>query len=264
MVPFPAQGHLTPLLRLAHRGSSNNIPVHYIASATHIRQATAMVHGWDPSATTNLHLHRFPTPSFQNLQPDSDSYKYPSHLRPMIAATLSSFHEPFHHLINNLSINNPKRVVLIFDSLMASSVHSLPNVESYCFETISAFTLHSSYWEAAREPNVSPEAAVIMKQLPSKEGCCSPEFQEFMKLQHRSRTFHSGTIYNTSRLIEGLYLDLLSKLRMFGPDKHWAVGPLNLVFRHEKPGSRSHSNCLEWLDKQPQDSVMFVSFGFRV
>lgn len=50
---------------------------------------------------------------------------------------------PFSLLVNKLASQNHERVVVIFDTLMASVVqfvYSLPNVESYCFESISDFT----------------------------------------------------------------------------------------------------------------------------
>lgn len=179
----------------------------------------------------------------------------------MIEATLSRFPEPLSSLLTKLASENHERVVIIFDALMASivkSAHSLPIVESYALETSSSFNLYAAYWEAIGKPEIPPEAAEMMRQIPSTEGFFSPDFKQFVDLQYKVRDFHSGTIFNTSRSAEGLYIDLLSKIQIFGPDKIWAVGPLNPVFG---PGSRSHSQCLDWLDKQPKNSVLFISFG---
>ncbi|KAH6828715.1 hypothetical protein C2S53_018064 [Perilla frutescens var. hirtella] len=267
-VSFPAQSHLNSLLHLCRRISTYNLPIYYVGAATHILQAKARIHGCDPSAIANLHFHEFPTPPFPKISTDSNSSgKFPSHLLPMFMEILPRFHEPLLTLVKKLSAENDiKKVVIVFDALMTSVVHdihqSFPNVECYSFQSIPAFFMYSFFWEATGKREILPaDAAEIMEQLPSMEGCFSLEFQKFTESQRRDGNFHSGAIYNTSRIMEGLYLDLVEKSRMFGPDKHWALGPLSAVFEHEKADSKSPSECLEWLDKQPPNSVIFVSFG---
>ncbi|KAH6828716.1 hypothetical protein C2S53_018065 [Perilla frutescens var. hirtella] len=183
-------------------------------------------------------------------------------------ATTSHFEAPLYELISS---RNHGRVVVIFDVLMASvveAVHkkSLPNVECYCFQSVPAFVVYSLVWEAAGKAGIlAADEDGIMEQLPSWEGCFSLEFQAFLESQQKSsrNNFHNGTIYNTCRILEARYLDLLSKM-VGPPHKHWAVGPLGALFEHEKRGSESPgpgSECLEWLDMQPLNSVIFVSFG---
>lgn len=94
------------------------------------------------------------------------------------------------------------------------------------------------------------------------EGCFPPEFVELSNLQMQAKQFNSGDILNTSRVIEGLYLDLLVKEKSTGVDKNWAIGPFHPISIPEKnPNSDNTNNCLEWLQKQGPNSVVFVSFG---
>ncbi|KAG8367884.1 hypothetical protein BUALT_Bualt16G0119000 [Buddleja alternifolia] len=71
--------------------------------------------------------------------------------------------------------------------------------------------------------------------------------------------FFSGDIYNLSREIEGLYLNLLKKEKSTGAAKAWALGPFNPISKPESKIVRHE--CLDWLDKQEPGSVIFVSFG---
>ncbi|KAB1222283.1 Zeatin O-glucosyltransferase [Morella rubra] len=48
---------------------------------------------------------------------------------------------------------------------------------------------------------------------------------------------------------------------MEGDKKQWAIGPFNPVRIPEKKSSTGRHKCLEWLDKQTPNSVIYVSFG---
>ncbi|CAA2961221.1 zeatin O-glucosyltransferase-like [Olea europaea subsp. europaea] len=251
MVPLPAQGHLNQLLHLSRLVSAYDVPVHFVGTTMHNRQAKVRVHGWDPLAITNIHFHDFPVPSFPTPPPDPNATtKFPTHILPSLQASIH-LREPVYTFVNKLS-STAKRIVVIYDSLMAyvvQDIHSVTNAESYCFRSMSAFCVYSFHRKYAGKP------------LPSLEGCLPPEFSEFQKLQREARKFNSGDIYNASRLIEGLYLDLLAKENTKGTDKLWAIGPFNPVVIHERKDSNSRHKCLEWLDKQLKNSVIFVSFG---
>ncbi|KAL0337937.1 UNVERIFIED_CONTAM: Zeatin O-glucosyltransferase [Sesamum calycinum] len=264
MVPLPAQGHLNQLLHLSRLVSAASIPVYYVGYATHIRQAKLRVHGWNPSTTANIHFQEFPPTPFRNPQPDpNQSNKFPSQLLPSVCATLH-LRDPFYKFVAQLS-SNFRRVVVIYDSLMSyvvQDIGSLQNIESYCFRCIPAFTMYSFHWEAAGRPDDVPaEAAAVLKEIPGLDGCFSPAFDEFRRIQNGSRKIFSGDIYNSSRAIEGFYLDFIAERKITGTEKLWAVGPFNPVVFPEKKGSRTRHECLDWLDRQSPNSVIFVSFG---
>ena len=66
----------------------------------------------------------------------------------------------------------------------------------------------------------------------------------------------AGDLYNTCRLTEGTYLDLLANELMNGSKRQWTM------YRHKN--SNSPDRYLEWLDKQAPHSIVYISFGTSV
>ncbi|PON53913.1 UDP-glucuronosyl/UDP-glucosyltransferase [Parasponia andersonii] len=266
MVPLPAQGHLNQLLHLSRLISAYNIPVHFVGAATHNRQAKVRVQGWNPNSIQNIHYHDFDIPPFPTPPPDHTSpNKFPSHLLPSFHAAASHLRQPVAALLRHLS-SRARRVIVIRDSLMASVVQdvaSIPNAESYTFRSVSAFAMFLMLYDLVMD-KLPAEALevddhIIPGDVPSIEGCLSAGFLEFTASQNEFRSFTSGYLYNTSKVFESPYMDLLAKLV---PNKqHWAMGPFHPVSFLEKKMSNDSHMCLEWLDKQEPKSVIYVSFG---
>ncbi|XP_057428019.1 zeatin O-glucosyltransferase-like [Lotus japonicus] len=257
MVPFPAQGHLNQLLHLSRLILSHNIPVHYVGTPTHNRQATLRVQGFNPNSITNLHFHHFKTPPFPSPPPNpNEGTNFPSHMVPSFKAS-SNLREPLANFLQSLSA---RRVIVIYDSLMASVVQdakNMANVETYVFHSTGAFTMFSFYSEHMGKPLLE---SINFPQVPSIEGCFIPQIMDFMESQREFRKLHNdGSIYNTTRAIESLYIELIEK---FTPgSKNWALGPFNplTIEKENSKGGRHFS--MEWLDKQEPKSVIYVSFG---
>ncbi|XP_049368926.1 zeatin O-glucosyltransferase-like [Solanum verrucosum] len=259
VVPFPAQGHLNQLLHFSRLISSYNIPVHYITTTTHTRQVNFRAHGF--KSTDNIHFHEFPTPIFNSPTPTNNpnpSIKFPSHLQPSSQIS-TNLRNPIAKILHSLS-HKTQRIVIIHDSLMGSVVqdyHHIPNAEAYTFHSVSAFTIFLYVWESmGRSSSIDVD---MIKDLPSNDGCFTPEFTKFVQSEHEYSKFNSGKIYNTSRVIEGPFLDLLSKEQINKDKKQWALGPFNPITISGPTQQRHYS--LIWLDKQVPKSVIFVSFG---
>lgn len=261
IVPFLAQGHLNQLLQLSCLiASYDNIKVHYVSTKTHNLQAKlrGVINCFD--SFSKIHFHEFPTPNFISPNPNPNSrIKFPSHLQSSFE--LSSYlRNPVKRLIQSLS-SRYQRVVIINDSLMGSVVQdfvSVPNAEAYTFHSVSAFTLSLFIWERKQKLfSIDSEILKDLPSLPSLEGCFTPEFERLMKREYEYIKFNSGKIYNTCRVMESHFLDLLTNNK----EKQWALGPFNPVaLPKEGPGTQSHK-CLLWLDKQEPNSVLYVSFG---
>ncbi|KAL3625553.1 hypothetical protein CASFOL_031007 [Castilleja foliolosa] len=260
MVPLPAQGHLNQLLHLSCRlVSAANLPVYYIGSATHIRQAKLRAHSL---VSNNIKFHEFQTPSFENPEPNPNAqFKFPSQLFPSITSSIN-LRAPVFAFLNDLSTKY-KRIVVIYDSLMAyvvQDIDSIQNADSYCFVSISAVALYFFTWQVAGRPDLPDEKArSILNEIPSLDGTFPTEFGEFMSLQRESRKNDAGNIHNSSRLIEGMFLDLVDEARKNETGKQFVIGPFNPV---EINSSRiARHKCLDWLDRQGSNSVIFISFG---
>ncbi|KAJ4977625.1 hypothetical protein NE237_008405 [Protea cynaroides] len=249
MVPFPAQGHLNQLLHLSRLIAAYNIPVHYVGSSTHNRQAKLRLHGWDPLSISNLHFHDFQLPPFLTPPPDPNtSIKFPAHLQPAFDATVH-LRKPISSLLHSLSLTT-QRLVIIYDPLVAfaaQDVASLPNGQAYAFHSVSAFAIVFYLWESLRK---SIEIPVEFSDL-SLDGCFTTEFQAFISRQYDLMSFNQGDLYNTCRAMEGRFMDFLGQ-------RQWAIGPLNPVALGSSCGRHK---CLEWLDMQLMASVLYVSFG---
>ncbi|XP_048142015.1 zeatin O-glucosyltransferase-like isoform X1 [Rhodamnia argentea] len=279
MVPLPAQGHLNQLLELAHLVASYGIPVHYVGSASHNRQAKVRFHVLASSLTSNICFHDFPTPPFLSPTPNPNSpNKFPSHLQPAFDAT-ASLRGPVASLVRSLSLES-RRVIVVHDSMMASVVQdtaSVPKTENYVFHSVSAFALYWYTLEATgrtlpQKEHVDITELFLSKGSPSLLDVFTDEFLKFMASQHEFlkfiasqndfKKFSSGSIYNTCRVVEGRYVDLFASATTGdAATKQWAIGPFNPVKLHEKRSRRSAHGCMEWLDKQAPSSVIYVSFG---
>ncbi|XP_061362370.1 zeatin O-glucosyltransferase-like [Gastrolobium bilobum] len=257
VIPFPAQGHLNQLLHLSRLFLSHNIPVHYVGTATHNRQATVRVQGWDPKSISNIHFHDFEVPPFLSPPPNpNEETNFPTHMIPSFEAS-SHLREPVAALLQSLS-SVARRVIVIHDSVMASVAQdatNITNAENYTFHSISAFFTFLFFWEAMGRPHVEN---LHIPEAPSLEGCLPIQFIEFMTKQNEFHKFNDGNIHNTTRTIESPYIESIE--RILGSKKHWALGPFNPLVIDKKNIKERHLS-MEWLDKQEPNSVIYVSFG---
>ncbi|MED6223012.1 Zeatin O-glucosyltransferase [Stylosanthes scabra] len=263
VVPFPAQGHLNQLLHLSRIILSYNIPLHFVGTPTHNRQTLTRLHGWDPRSSL-LNFHDFNVPPFLSPPPDPNALhqtrsRFPSHLLPSFQTSASHLRDPVRALLASLS-SAARRVVVIHDSLMASVVQdavNLSNCESYTFHSVSAFTMFFYFWDVMGRPKLEYSIFTSnIPEVPSLEGCFTSQFVDFISSQYEFHKFSKGTIYNTTRAVEGPYMDLIE--RMVTYKTHWALGPFNPLI----PSSTSNKHpCMDWLDEQEENSVLYVSFG---
>ncbi|PIM99396.1 UDP-glucuronosyl and UDP-glucosyl transferase [Handroanthus impetiginosus] len=260
MVPFPAQGHLNQLLQLSCLISSYGFPVYYVGSAVHIQQAKVRVNGLNPLAMAKIQFHDIPTPSFASPPPDPNSLnKFPAQQQPAWEATLNQ-REPFGAYLEEIS-HKFKRVVVVHDVMMSAVVQdvgSIHNAESYAYNCIPVFSQVSFICEKMGKPF----PIEFSKELPPFEGCVPEEFNSFVALQIELSLYRAGDIYNTCRLLEATYLNLLEREEIAGNRKCWAIGPiLPRVLSSSANKPENEHKCLEWLDKQEPKSVVYISFG---
>lgn len=269
VVPLPMQSHLNQLLHLSAAISAAGVPVHYVGSAIHNRQAklrTTAAAGLKP----NIHFHDFPTPPLpppSHQTTTNSSLRFPMHLIPAFMA-YRDFRRPVAALVRQLS-TTAARVVIVFDifvSEAAADAALLPNVECYAFHGCSAFSLFNIKWQAAGNP---PEMA-------GEYGGFLSSFDFPIKEMFIPHTIHrltseppvmrerAGDIHNTTRLIEGEYVALLEREDISRGKKQWAIRP-NINKSSPTTNSKiARHQCLEWLDRRAPRSVVYVSFGTSI
>lgn len=96
-----------------------------------------------------------------------------------------------------------------------------------------------------------------LTELPSIESTISYGLQYFIALQNGALMYKSGDLYNTCRLMEGKFLNVLEEIT--GKQNSWAIGPL--IPAKLSSGKKSGDKCLEFLDKQEPKSIIYVTFG---
>ncbi|KAH6779682.1 hypothetical protein C2S52_010919 [Perilla frutescens var. hirtella] len=259
MVPLPCQSHLNQMLQLSGLISSYAIPVHFVGSATHNRQAKLRSHGLKPNAMAQIQFHDIPTPPIA--APDPDPYaadKTPMHLAPATTA-YAGMRGAIGLLAQELS-QMATRIVVVYDRMGAEAVRdavSIPNAESYAFNCLSAFNLFLILWEVMGKPFELDNKAI--KELPSVREFMSEGalyFSASANIEERE-----GDIHNTVRFIDDAYMGLMSRDEISGGKKQWAIKSSGLpIFTTMKESSRRHE-CLNWLDKQAPNSVIYISFG---
>ncbi|KAI3772626.1 hypothetical protein L6452_03816 [Arctium lappa] len=143
------------------------------------------------------------------------------------------------------------------------------------FQSCSAFTAFWYHWEVTRTISLDDETEAVWKKVPSLEGCFTHEFMELLDSEDASfKKISSGTLYDTSKVFEEKFLELLKSEEISGTSKNWAIGPFNPVALTERKDSATESNratkkigtspLINWLDKQEANSVIYVSFGTTV
>ncbi|XP_047311814.1 zeatin O-glucosyltransferase-like [Impatiens glandulifera] len=259
MVPFPAQSHLNQLLRLSQLIRSRGFPVHYAASVIHCRQVK-LRHDTLLN-TSGIIFHELQTPSFTS-PPSSFSEKFPDHLWPSFEASWTS-HEPVAALLRELSSSTrTRRLVVIHDSLMScvvQDVASLPNAESYSFNCSSAFFTYCLMSHLSGKPfpaQVDPDA------IPTADNCFPPNLDKILGIVIEFNHIRHGKLFSTCRAMDGPYLDMLAETETIEKKKkQWAVAPLFPVITTANEDDKTDHPTLEWLDKHPPKSVIYVSFG---
>lgn len=265
VMSLPFQGHQTQLLQLSRVLSSyDDVSVHFIGTEIHNRQAKKRAQGWDPLSFKNLHFHDFPVALLLCPPPNPDDpCKFPVHLWPLIPAMLD-LRDPVESLVRNLA-ESSKRVVIISDILVAWVVDNIPdcvpNVEVYCFHVFPAFALYYFFCGFAGKPVLIHGQPA--EDLPTLETVFGENpLLGYVKESLESKNIYRGNLYNCSRIIEGEYLNLLEQEKLNDAEKHWAVGPLNLVMAPpQKPSDSNKKWIMDWLDKQRPRSVIYVAFG---
>ncbi|KAJ0967179.1 hypothetical protein J5N97_024096 [Dioscorea zingiberensis] len=255
VVPFPAQGHLNQLLHFSLTLASHGFPVHFACSSVHNRQARDRIRGWSSESLHNITFHDIPIPSLPSNVPNPNSaHKFPSHILPVWDSVLRVIRSPLSSLLRSLSSSSP-RLILVHDPLMSFVAHdaaAVPSVETYKFQCISALTQLSFIWESNGKASTE-DNDILFSPL---EDTITEGVQDFLNVYY-IETPAEGIVLNTCRAIEGPFIDLLGKEDDFISKKMFAVGPISPVIVQ----SPQRHACLEWLDKQPPESVVYVAFG---
>ena len=263
-VPYPAQGHLNGMLHMSLLLASRGLPVHYAAPGPHVRQARARVHGWGDDALRRIEFHELEVPAYATPPPDPAAPSpFPTHLIPMGEAFVAGARAPVATLLANVSARH-RRVVVLYDrlsSFAAPEAARIPNGEAFCLQCVASS--FDAAWTDAGQRLLRARGL----DAPHPAACMPREFVEYIvgtQEDGQSPAF-AGVVANTSRAIESEFIDLVAGDPQYRGKRVFAVGPMNplldVMTAPAAAGRSARHECLDWLDRQPPASVLYVSFG---
>ncbi|XP_039136884.1 cis-zeatin O-glucosyltransferase 2-like [Dioscorea cayenensis subsp. rotundata] len=140
-------------------------------------------------------------------------------------------------------------------SFVIDDAASIPSIHTFKFQCVPANFILSYLYESTTKP--WSDNNILFSPLPDTV----PEEVSTFSKKHYYDTPCEGMLFNTSLAIEELFIDLLAKQGDFVGKKIFAVGPVSPLTTVTDYKSGPRHPCLEWLDKQPPKSVVYVAFG---
>ncbi|KAG0448967.1 hypothetical protein HPP92_027609 [Vanilla planifolia] len=189
-----------------------------------------------PSPHTHLHFHDLPFPTSITF----DHATVTAHLLPHLSSLLLSLSPSY------------RRVALLHDSSMSfatSAADLVPNAEPFAFHPASAISNLFFQWDTY---GTKPDDDRLFRY--DLDACFGVGFLDFIRRQGPMTSIDAGRVINTCRAVEGEFLDRLA----WKGQRVFAVGPLNPIIT---VGGRENDVVVSWLDGQPPESVVYVSFG---
>ncbi|KAF7085981.1 hypothetical protein CFC21_089340 [Triticum aestivum] len=290
-LPYPAQGHITPMLNVAKLLHARGFDVTFVNTEyNHAR----LVRSRGPAAVAGLPGFRFATIP-DGLPPSGDD-DVTQDIPALCKSTTETCLGPFRDLLTRLNdpaTGHPPVTCVVSDVVMGFSMEAanelgLPYVQLWTASAISylgyrhyrllinrglaplkdAEKLTNGYLDTPVE-DVPGLRSMRLRDFPSFIRTTDPdEYMMHYVLRETERTAGaSAVILNSFDDLEGEAVEAMEAL---GLPKVYTLGPLPLLAHEQPPTPRSAINlslwkeqdeCLEWLDGREPGSVVYVNFG---
>ncbi|KAF5956118.1 hypothetical protein HYC85_008974 [Camellia sinensis] len=276
--PYPAQGHIMPLLDLTHILASRGLTITILVTPKNLSLLTPLL-----SKQPSIHTLVLPFPAHPSLPHGVENAKDMPFVG--IRAIIHALGELYNPLLEWFQ-NHPSPPVIIVSDFLLGWTHHLAcqlGIRRFMFSPSSAvfLSVFDSMWRyQPKRDDPNDEKALI--KFPRVPNCpIYPWWQlpvtyrsyvegdpvsEFIKDGFLSNMASWGLVVNSFNELERVYLDHL--MEILGHDRVWAVGPLlppiddqsGLI---ERGGSSSvlPSHVLTWLDTCEDRTVVYVCFG---
>ncbi|WCJ35766.1 UDP-Glycosyltransferase superfamily protein [Euphorbia peplus] len=267
--PYPAQGHLLPLLDLTHQLCLRKFIITIITTPKNLTTLTPLL----SAHPNNTHTLILPLPPHPKLPPGVENVKELGNAGNLpITSALAKLYDPIIHWFR--SHNNPP-VALISDfflgwTLRLANEISIPR---FTFFSSGAFlvSVTACCWdlhgvvkglELVDFPELPGTPSFKEEELPSifrlyKES--DPDW-ELIKDGMMANLLSHGCIFNSLEVLEGGYLRHLKK--KMGHERVYGVGPVSLLGPQKSlPVNGDPTHVFDWLNGCPDGSVLYVCFG---
>ncbi|KAL2232630.1 UNVERIFIED_CONTAM: 7-deoxyloganetin glucosyltransferase [Sesamum indicum] len=290
-IPFPAQGHINPMLKLAKLLHHNGFHITFVNTEYNHQR---LLKSRGPSSLEGLPSFRFET--IPDGLPPSDAADATQDIPSLCQSTTTTCLAPFRDLLAKLndtgSSNVPPVSCIVSDGVMSFTVEAAEElgIPEIFFWTPSAcgFFAYTQY-EKLIEKGYSPlpDASfltngyldTIIDEIPSMKGIRLRDIPSFIRTTNPDEFMVKFVVDETRRArrasaivlntFEDLERDVLDALSSILPPIY-AIGPLHLLENQvddkalEQLGSnlwKDEPQCLEWLDSKEANSVVYVNFG---
>ncbi|OVA09428.1 UDP-glucuronosyl/UDP-glucosyltransferase [Macleaya cordata] len=295
--PYPAQGHMIPLLDLTHQlAVRGRLTITILITPKNLPILNPLLSRNYPFSSVETLILPFPI-NHRLIPPGVENVKDlpPTSLRSMIIA-MAELYDPLLHWFNS----HPSPPVAIISDLFlgwTSHLASHLGIRRIVFSPSPAHSIAiiDSLWRGLPKINDKhshddPANNTCLIQFPGIPN--SPVFpwshlspiyrtyregdpdSEFIRDCIRANVASWGIVFNSFRELDSVYLDYMVKNRSDDEsgyyDRVWAVGPLLPPDNDDGPterggsGSIATSDLLSWLDTCPDHSVVYVCFGSQV
>ncbi|KAJ7971076.1 UDP-glycosyltransferase [Quillaja saponaria] len=271
--PFPAQGHILPILDFTHQLAFAGLNSTILVTPKNLSNLNSLL-----STHPSIQTFVLPFPSHPKIPPGVENVSQVGNTinLPMRIA-LSKLQDP---IIKWFKSHPSPPVAIISDFMLGwtfKMAHHLGIPRIAFFSSSAFYASIIKYWS---------ESAKVLQYLPILEFSDlpgPPSFKkdhlpttirryresdpqsEFLKDDASANFLGWGCVFNSFLAVEGLYLDYLR--RKLGHSRVYGVGPLALMGTNNgmdrgNPNSECNTNyVLKWLDECPDGSVLYVCFG---
>ncbi|KDO70257.1 hypothetical protein CISIN_1g044731mg [Citrus sinensis] len=273
--PYPAQGHMLPLLDLTHQLSLKNLDITILITPKNLPIVSSLLDARPAIQTLVL-----PFPSHPSVPAGVENVKELGNRGNLpIMSALGKLYDPiiqwFHShanppvaILSDFFLGwtlNLARELNIVRITFFSSGSFLASVSDYCWNHTGVVKSLDvvEFRDLPRSPVFKEEHLPTVFRIYMVSDS-DPEF-EFVKdgMVANTLSWGWGCVFNSFDDLESEYLDYLK--RKMGHDRVFGVGPLSLLGPESTRGGDSgldpNDNVSKWLDGCPDGSVVYACFG---
>nr|GEX58882.1 anthocyanidin 3-O-glucosyltransferase 5-like [Tanacetum cinerariifolium] len=257
IIASPGMGHLIPVLLLGNRlANYHDLQITILAVTTQTLPVELLSTLNDAN---NINLIKIPLPDISSLLQPSDT---------VVTQLAIMMREARQSIRSSICSMTPHPHVLICDLF---SSESLPIAEEFhmqkyvyvpCFARFLSLTTYLHVLDKEVKGQIPGCEPVRCEDVPDPMlDRTNRQYDEYVRMGIDFTTLSDGILVNTWRDMDHASLDALKyneDLRSVVKVPVYDIGPLT---RDADPTGSDGNKVIEWLDMQPCDSVLFVSFG---
>ncbi|XP_047968594.1 UDP-glycosyltransferase 89A2 [Salvia hispanica] len=268
--PFPAQGHMLPLLDLTHQLSLRGLAITIIITPKNLPILTPLL-----SSSPSIQTLILPFPPHPSIPPGVEHVQHiGNHGNIPIMSALTQLRDP----IIQWCASHPNPPSALLSDFFLGWTHSLADhlrIPRIVFYSSGAFAIAVFDHIWANYDSLKPESDLKLDDLPRSPSfpwdrlpslfrrckdleCRDKAAADFIRTSMAANALGWASVYNSFWALEGQFLSFNQRV--------YSVGPLNLVDGSGKlrtgdaqPGS--DDGVVSWLDGCGDGSVLYVCFG---